>query len=207
MNAEESLIIHLPPPPRRDASLLESLIFRRRSRRSFSSRPVSREALSLLLWAVQGVTSPEGFRTAPSAGALYPLEVFIICGPLPEFPAGVYHYRPETHTLARQASGDCRAELARAAWDQDFIAVAPVTFLIAADFRRTTAKYGRRGVQYVFLEAGHAAQNLYLAVERWGLGTVAVGAFREDTVRRLAGMNTEWTPIYLLPVGYPRKDE
>jgi SagB-type dehydrogenase family enzyme len=141
-----------------------------------------------LLWAAQGITSEEGFRTAPSAGALYPLEVYVVAGNVDGLAGGVYRYRVEGHTLQRIRDGDLRGNLSECALKQTV-------------FERSTAKYGERGVRYAYIEAGHAAQNVYLQAESLGLGVCAVGAFYEQEVSELLALSRDETPIYILTVG------
>jgi SagB-type dehydrogenase family enzyme len=179
-------------------SLTETLA-RRRSVREFSPRPLTLEQLGQLLWAAQGITSDDGGRTAPSAGALYPLEVYAIT------PSGMYHYHPRGHRLERHSRNDLRAALAGAALNQTAVSDAAAVFVIAADYQRTAAKYGpARSPRYVHLEAGHAAQNLLLQAVALGLGGVPVGAFEDEQVRKLLSLSGAEQPVYLVAVGHPR---
>jgi SagB-type dehydrogenase family enzyme len=180
---------------------LEEAIQKRRSVRSFAQKKLSREQLGQLLFAAQGITEPvQGFRTAPSAGATYPLEVFAAT------PTGIYHYIPEEHALAEISSADVRDDLAEAAHEQSFIADAGVIIIFAAVMERTTNRYGDRGVQYICMEAGHAAQNLLLQAVSLGLGAVPVGAFSDDAaVLEIIGGDKTMEPLYIIPVGYPEE--
>ncbi|MEW6045077.1 MAG: SagB/ThcOx family dehydrogenase [Bacillota bacterium] len=181
---------------------LETVLARRRSVREFRDEAIPVEALSQLLWAAYGVVDPsEGRHTVPSAGATFPLEIVAVAGKVTGIPAGSYRYRPASHALEPLRSGDIRAQLARAALAQEFVAAASATLVVAAVPERTTERYGRRGVRYVFMEAGHACQNVYLQAEALGLGTVAVGAFDDEAVRRILGIPEE--PLYILPIGRP----
>ncbi|MBC7360007.1 MAG: SagB/ThcOx family dehydrogenase [Desulfacinum sp.] len=192
------------PPPRLDGPIsLEAALARRRSTRAFASAPLSLQDLSQLLWAAQGVTSPRGFRTAPSAGALYPLETHVVAGAVEDLPDGVYRYLPNDHGLVVGKSGDLRGELCREALHQRFVEEAPVSVVFSAVYDRITGRYGRRGIRYAHLEAGHAAQNLCLQAVALGLGSVVVGAFRDEGVRRVLGLGEEEVPLYLVPVGRP----
>lgn len=189
------------PEPRRDGPLsVEQALLNRRSTRAFNNDPLSLAELSQLAWSAQGVTSPRGYRTAPSAGALYPLEVFIFAGRVEGLDAGVYKYDPR-HSVAKIAAGDRRADLARAALNQSFIATAPVVFLFCAVFARMTDKYGERGRRYVFMEVGHAAQNLCLQAVAQGMGTTVVGAFQDDRVGDMIALAPNEWPIYIVAVG------
>ncbi len=195
------LTVRLAQPEFMGEVPVEQALLMRRSERAFSPRSVSQAELSQLLWAAQGTTRPRGHRTAPSAGALYPLEVIAAVGLVPELPAGIYRYRSADHTLTQSAPGDRREELARAGLNQRFLTKAPVVLVIAAVYARTCTVYGQRGVRYTDMEAGHAAQNISLQAVALGLGTVMVGAFNDAEVRRTALLSPEEDPLYLIPVG------
>lgn len=198
--AMDAAHIQLPRPRLHSATSLEAALAARRSLRSFANKPVTLNELSQLLWAAQGITDSRGLRTAPSAGALYPLELYIAAGNVSGLAAGTYQYAPDGHHLRQVADGDQRAELAAAALGQPPIRKGPVVIAIAADYRRTTVKYGERGVRYVHLEAGHAAQNICLQAEAIGLGAVVIGAFSDKDVAALL-RSTGRQPLYLIPVG------
>lgn len=180
---------------------LSQLLSRRYSQRDYSAAPLTLAELAALLWAAQGMTQHDGRRTAPSAGALYPLELYCVVGDISGLDPGVYHYRPALHALAQHLSGDRRVELADAALDQDWIAAAPLVLVFAAVFIRTTRKYGERGVRYVHIEVGHAAQNVCLMAGSLGLGSVTVGAFDDAIVQALLQLPKSEAPLYLLSVG------
>lgn len=191
--------VNLPRPLDRGRMSLEEAIAARRSVREFLPDPLKPEELSQLLWAAQGVTSRDGRRTAPSAGALYPLETYVV------LPNGCFRYDPARHRLVPVSGEDRRAALCRAALDQPCIAGAPAVIVLAADFERTKAKYGRtRGPRYVHMEAGHAAQNVLLEATALGLGAVPVGAFDDAGVRAALELPPDREPLYLIPVGRPR---
>ncbi len=154
-----------------------------------------------LLWSAQGITHEEGLRTAPSAGALYPLQTYLVAGNVTGLTPGIYRYEPERHRLRRVAAGDRRAGLARAALGQSWMAEAPAVLVFGAIDSRTSRKYGSRGIVYVHIEVGHAAQNVFLQAQALGLGAAAVGAFDDDLVASLLGMGREKRPLYLVPVG------
>jgi SagB-type dehydrogenase family enzyme len=196
--------VQLPQPRTTGSVSVEEALHRRRSIRTFRSDSVDLGVVSQLLWAAQGMSGDRGLRTAPSAGALYPLEVFLVAGAVEGLPAGIYRYRPAGHRLERVRAGDHRGEIARGALGQAWMADAPLTILVAAVFSRTRARYGDRGDRYVHMEVGHAAQNIYLQAEALELGTTVVGAFRDDAVARAAALRTEESPMVLLPVGVPR---
>jgi SagB-type dehydrogenase family enzyme len=198
---EIPMTIELPPPTFRSEISLEQTLATRRSVRRFSEDPLHREQIGRLLWAAQGVTHSAGYRTAPSAGALYPLELFVVAGAVSDLPAGVYRYRPREHVLLKVAEGDRRAALAAAALGQGTVGRAPAILVFCAVYERIVGKYGERGERYAHMEAGHAAQNVHLQAVALGLGSVPVGAFREEGVRASVGAEADETPIYLVPVG------
>ena len=152
-----------------------------------------------MVWAAQGQEPGGRYRTAPSAGATYPLELFIITD------EGVFRYLPAKHTLEKLIDQDLRAALASAAWGQDFIQAAPLTLVFVGEFSRTTGRYGQRGVRYVYMEAGHAAQNVHLQAEALGLGSVAVGAFDDAAVSTVLSLPDYLEPLYMVTVGYYRQ--
>jgi SagB-type dehydrogenase family enzyme len=196
--------IRLPDPLRGGGPSLEEALLRRRSIREYSDEPLRLLELSQLLWAAQGITDPRGLRTAPSAGGTYPLEIYVVVGAVEGLGAGVYKYAPAGHSLARVRGGDARAELAGAALGQRWVEEAAIDIIIAADYGRTTARYGDRGIRYVHMEAGHAAQNVLLQAAALGLGAVPVGAFDDDAVRRALGSPPNERPLYVIPIGRPR---
>jgi SagB-type dehydrogenase family enzyme len=175
----------------------------RRSLRDFSGAAIGLGEVAQLLWAAQGITHPMGLRTAPSAGALYPLECHLVAGAVTGLAAAVYRYDPRRHDLAATVEGDRRRDLATAALGQTWMAAAPAVIAIAAVARRTTAKYGERGLRYLHIETGHAAENIYLQAAALGLGTTIVGAFDDTRVRGLLAMAPGEDPLALLPVGQP----
>jgi SagB-type dehydrogenase family enzyme len=190
--------------PRPDGSLsLEHCIAQRRSVRSFSGQALTKDELGQLLWAAQGLTGTEGGRAVPSAGALYPLEVYVIARNVASLATGVYHYRVSSHELLLTTSGHVSEALVDAALGQDWMAGAPACICIAAIFERTAAKYGGRGRGYVYMEAGHAADNVMLEAIALGLATTMVGAFSDDEVGRVLRLNANEIPLCLIPVGRP----
>jgi SagB-type dehydrogenase family enzyme len=193
----------LPAPDTTGGMPVEAALQARRSVREYADQPLPLPALSQILWAAQGVTSPQGYRTAPSAGALYPLEVLVAAGDVEGLGSGVYRYRPGSHSLVLITAGDPRPALAAAALDQAAVRDAPAVLIIAAIPARTTAKYGDRGMRYVDMEAGHASQNVYLQAESLGLATVAIGAFMDEGIAAAAGLEPGEVPRSLMPVGYP----
>jgi SagB-type dehydrogenase family enzyme len=191
----------LPPPRLSSAFPLERALNERRSVRSFAAAPLTLEQVSQLLWAAQGVSAPDGLRTAPSAGALYPLEITLVAGAVGELQPGLYRYLPASHALVPLAAGDRRAALARAALHQTWMQQAPATFVFGAVESRTRVKYGDRSPRYVHIEVGHAAQNMLLQARALGLGAGVVGAFDDAAVAELLGMPQGESPLYLVAVG------
>jgi len=186
---------------------VEKAIASRRSHRVFSDKKIPLAALGQLLWAGQGVTDKHGRRTAPSAGALYPLELYLIVGAAEDLGQGIYKYQPTGHGLTLIAQGDFRRELAAAALRQSSIAESAVILAIAGVKKRTSKKYGRRAAQYIMLEAGHVGQNISLQAEALCLGTVVIGAFDDEELKKLLRMGSDENPISLMPVGYIRQQK
>ncbi len=195
-----SAVIRLPEPDTTGGASLTESLAKRRSIRDFDPKPLSVEQISQLLWAAQGITQARwGLRTAPSAGALYPLEIYVV------LPEGAYHYDPRQHELKRVIEGDKRHALQRAALGQQAVGSAPVVFAFAGVYERTSIKYGKRATRYVDMEAGHACQNLLLQAVALGLGGVPMGAFNDERVADVLELEKNVIPLYLVPVGYPRK--
>ncbi len=194
-------MITLPQPVFEGKTSVEKALRERRSVRTYRTMPLTLPELSQLLWAAQGVTGPEGTRTAPSAGALYPLEVSVVAGNVSGLASGVYVYKPDGHGLLKVADGDKRTELSRAALGQPAIKNAAAVIVISGVYERTTIKYGERGIRYVHMEAGHAAQNVYLQAVSLDLGTVVIGAFDDEGVKKAANLTIREQPLYIMPVG------
>ncbi len=182
---------------------VEEAIAKRRSIREFTTQPLTLEQVSQLLWSAQGLTSPDGLRAAPSAGATYPLETYLVVGRVVGLSPGVYRYLAAQHALEKHLDGDKRSELAIACLSQSWVREAPVSIVLSAVFERTTKRYGKRGVQYVHMEVGHVAQNVYLQATALKLGTVIVGAFEDERVSRCLGLPQSEVPLAVLPVGVP----
>ena len=202
-NALDSTVIKLPPPKVAGSMSVEEAIARRRSIRSFSALPLSIEELSQLLWSIQGITDGKRLRAAPSAGATFPLEVLVVIGDfgVSGLPAGLYLYLPSKQSLKPRRNGDIRQQLAGVTLGQQAVAQAPASFIIAADYERTRLRYRNRTERYVHMEAGHAAQNLYLQAAALGLGTAAIGAFDDSGVSNLIALPVNFQLLYILPVG------
>ncbi len=193
--------IGLPEPVQDSKTSVEKALRKRRSVRNFKDSLLTVAEVSQLLWAAQGITSQQGLRTAPSAGALYPLEVYLVAGNVSALPAGVYRYRPMNHEVVRVLSGDKRRELCNAAMGQPSVRHAGAVIVIAAVYERTTLKYGDRGRQYVHMETGHAAQNVLLQAVSLNLGTVVIGAFQDAEVQKVLKMSGGEQPLCVIPVG------
>ncbi|MHC4550163.1 MAG: SagB/ThcOx family dehydrogenase [Planctomycetota bacterium] len=188
----------LPAAVRKGGLPLREALAQRRSVREFEAAPLTREQIGQLLWAAQGITDARGYRTAPSAGALYPLEVYVATA------EGVFHYRPHDHALARLSDQDVRVRIHAAALRQEPLQHAPAIFVVAGVYERTAKKYGpARSPRYVHLEAGHACQNLLLEAVALGLGAVPIGAFDDAALQRAVGLPRNHRPLYLIPTGRP----
>ena len=192
------MVIQLPEPRLSGKVSIEETLKLRRSVRRFTDHLLTHEEISQLLWSAQGLRSGGQRRTAPSAGALYPLELYVVMA------EGVFHFDPAQNTLSVVREGDLREELCRASLNQEFIMEAPLTVAITAVYERIAVRYGKeRGARYVYMEVGHAAQNLALQAVALGLGSVPVGAFDDAAVHRVLGVPEDHEPLYLLPVGHP----
>ena len=192
--------IKLPQPELKGNISVEEALAKRRSRREYKDESLTLKEVGQLLWSAQGITAEWGGRTAPSAGATYPLEIYLVVGKVKNLKSGLYHYLTPSHSLVKVIDGDLRRQLAQAALGQEMIEKAPITIVITAVFPRTTARYGERGVRYVQIEVGHSGENIYLQAESLGLATVAVGAFQDKEIKELLKLARE-EPLYLMPVG------
>jgi SagB-type dehydrogenase family enzyme len=193
--------IKLPEPVYESDFPVEQALLQRQSVRDYTDRPLTLAEVSQLLWAAQGITRSGGKRTAPSAGALYPLEVYLVVGEVDGLASGVYKYLPGDHELVRVGEGDRRADLSTAALSQESIEEAPAAIVITAIYERTTIKYGERGIRYVHMEVGSAAQNIYLQAVSLDLGTVFIGAFHDQDVKRVLNLPDDEEPLCIMPVG------
>jgi SagB-type dehydrogenase family enzyme len=205
-------IIKLPSPQLKGKISLEETILRRRSVRRYRREPLYLSQLSQILWSAQGITGNRDLRAAPSAGATYPLEIFVFVGKQgviasevkqapEELEAGIYHYEADSHALSLHKPADLRPDLARATLNQEFIIEAPVDIVICALYHRTFYRYGRRGERYVHMEVGHVGENIHLQAVALGLATVEVGAFHDDEVRKVIGIEEQIKPLYIMPLG------
>ncbi len=197
--------IDLPVYPAKPLGDFWDLLQRRRSQRKFSDQPLSFEDLSLLLWATQGITARAGshlLRTAPSAGALYPIETYLAADRIDGLPPGLFHFNVRSFQLERLTHGAAAAKVGAASLDQVFIGNAAVVFIWSAVLRRNMAKYGERGMRYICMDVGHICQNLQLAVEALARRSCPVAAIYDDELNALLGLDgVEESVIYLAPVG------
>jgi len=201
------MIIKLPLPSYK-GEILEKVLLKRRSVRKFKDKPLDLNQISMLLWAGYGKTEERWgliLRTSPSAGATYPCELFISVkrNGVESLKEGVYHYIVSNHSLKLIKEGDVSFALCDACLGQMWVREAPVNIIITADYKRTTARYMERGVRYVHMEVGHIGQNIYLEAISLKLGTVAVGAFYDEEVKRILSIPKNLEVLYVMPVGYP----
>ena len=221
--SDEPLTYILPSPKFDGEMSVEQALFQRRSHRSFQDKPLSAEKLSQMLWSAYGVTLPRedrpdappnrpsfrgGMRTAPSAGATFPFEIYAVVGNVIGIEPGVYRYISEKHKLVRVIDQDVREELRKAALGQMMVEQAPATIFGSAIFNRSEVRYGTRGRErYVCMDLGHSGQNVYLQAEALGLGTCAIGAFTDADVSRVMQLPAEEEPLYMMPIGYVQPRE
>ena len=199
--------IALPSPSYKGTVSVEEALKARRTHRSFQSRPLTLKQFSQILWGAYGVTAQKYgsfLKTAPSAGALYPLDIYGVVGQggVETLAPGVYHFRPENHAVELVKQGDLRAEVARHALQQMWMAKAPLMLIITGEYTRSSIKYGPRGVTYTHIEAGHVGQNIFLQAEAIGLKAGIVGAFNNQQIIRVMGLSTSHDPLLIMPVGY-----
>lgn len=188
---------------------LKELLESRYSCRSFQNKSLNLDVIATILWAAcskKHDTVTSASRTIPSAGATYPLELYLVVGKdgVDKLKEGIYHYLINEHALEFISPGDKRPTLAMACLGQGFIKDAPISLVITAKFNRTTNRYGARGEHYVYMEVGHACQNTYLTTTNLGLGTVEVGAFSDDNVKNLLNLEKDYAPLIVMPIGYPK---
>lgn len=202
MGGEIEVHIKLPPHQSSGALSVEEALEKRRSRRNYRDAPLMLEDVAQILWAAQGITHKlGGLRTAPSAGALYPLEIYLISGDVEGLEAGVYHYQPDVHELTLHKDGDLRGKLTWAVLFQNWIQSAPATVVISAVYQRTEKKYKERAERYVHIEVGNVSQNIYLQATSRNLATVFVGAFGDRNVQKVLGLPGDHMPVGLMPIG------
>jgi len=193
--------IRLPEPKHESGTSIEKAIHGRRSVREYDDAPLSLQDVSQVLWAAQGVVGKRIRRAAPSAGATYPLETYLVVERVIGLEEGIYRYVPSDHSLEKLSAGKYSEQLSDAALGQDCVRDAAANIVFSAVYGRTTSRYGERGVRYVHMDAGHAAENVYLQCQSLGLGTVAVGAFDDAKVKEVLGLKDDEEPLYVMPLG------
>ncbi len=197
----------LPHPKMKGEGTLEQAVKSRRTIRSFSEQSLPLWMFAQILWAAQGITEDRGFkRAAPSAGALYPMDIYAVVGEkgIDDLPPGIVHYEPVGHMITLLTDGDLRRTVAGSALGQHWMARAPVMIVITAEYDRITGKYGQRGIRYAHMEAGHIGQNIFLQAEALGLRAGIVGAFHDKDIRRVMKLPLSHEPLLIMPVGYER---
>lgn len=194
--------IKLPEPIYKGQMSVEEAIHKRRSVRDYKQGRLTLKQVSQLLWATQGITDKSGeLRSVPSAGATYPLEIYLFAGNVEGLKDGIYKYNPSSHSIIFLIESDKRQELCLAALNQDSIKKAQIVIVITAVTERTVKVYGNRGMMYIYMEAGHCGQNIYLQAEALGLSTVAIGAFKDLEVKKILSASKSEQPLYIFPVG------
>jgi SagB-type dehydrogenase family enzyme len=198
----------LPSPSRKGTISVEEALNSRRTHRAFQAHALTLKQFSQMLWAAYGVTAVtpgRQLKTAPSAGATYPIDVYAVVGEggVESLASGVYHYRPESHSVRRVSSGDGRTQVASACRRQMWMAPAPLLVVITGEYARCSAKYGPRGVIYTHIEAGHVGQNVFLQAEALGLKAGIVGAFEKEDLGKALHIPAAHEPLLVMPVGYP----
>ncbi len=193
--------IILPEPSFSGSVSIEEALLQRRSTRHYGEGPLTVNEVSQLLWAAQGVSNERGYRTAPSAGATFPLETYIVVGEVENIESGFYHYDPHGHTLTKIFDEDVRNELSAASHNQNMLKAAPVTIVLSGIYERTSSRYGDRAVRYVHNEIGHASQNIHLQAVSLNLGTVVIGAYIDEQVDAILNIKEGETVLYMMPVG------
>lgn len=201
LKSEAKYTVKLPEPKYDSKVSVEKALLERRSIRNYKDEPLTLDEVSQLLWAAQGITDRRGFRTAPSAGALYPLEIYVVVGNVAGLSEGTYRYQPQYHKLVKVAEGDKRAGLCSACFGQAWVKKGAVVIVFSAIYEQTTKRYGQKGIRYVDMEAGHAVQNVYLQAVSLNLGTVVIGAFSDNEVKKIMNMTDKEQPVCLMPVG------
>ena len=198
-SVQEGITVLLPKPRYDSDTSVEEALWQRRSIREYTAGALTLEQVGQLLWAAQGINDPSGKRTAPSAGAIYPLNIYAVISNVAGVLPGVYLYRPDSHSMVETLEGDRRNALSRSS--QSDVDEVTINIVITAVFEKIKRQYGDRGIRYVYMEAGHAAQNLYLQVVSLKMGTVVIGAFDDNEVKKVLGLPDNEEPLYIMPVG------
>jgi SagB-type dehydrogenase family enzyme len=203
-NGQAAEVVKLPPPAYQGSMSVPEALKKRRTVRQFSNKELDLAEVSQLLWGTDGISDPRGLRTAPSAGATYPLDFYLVVGErgVAGLAPGLYHYRPDSHSLELTQKGDLRKPVARACLHQTCMAQAPIMMVCAAEYGRCTARYGERGIRYTHMEVGHTGENLFLQAEALGLACGIVGAFEDRTLKEVLHLPQQQEPLLVMPVGY-----
>lgn len=202
MQNSEADIIQLPKPNYKSNISIEEALLKRRSVRDYGNEPLSLSEVSQILWAAQGITDKTyGLRTSPSAGALYPLEFYLAAANVKDLAAGLYKYNPHNHNLKKISEGDKRIEISNASLRQESIEISSALVIVTAIYERTSVKYGSRAERYVHMEVGHAGQNIYLQAVSLGLGTVIIGAFDDEALKKVLDLPANEFPLAVYPLG------
>lgn len=199
---KKSEVIKLPKPIYKSDISIEEALIKRRSVRNYSGEQLTLSEVSQILWSVQGITdAASGRRTAPSAGALYPLEVYLAVSNVDGLKPGIYKYNPHEHKISIISEGDKRTDISGAALGQESITKSSAMVIITAIYERTSVRYGSRTERYVNMEVGHAGQNIYLQCVSLGLGTVMIGAFNDKSLKKVLDLPAEENPLAIYPLG------
>lgn len=194
-------LISLPEPSFESSFSIEEALLKRRSTREYNGDPLTLDEISQILWAAQGITHEKKLRTAPSAGGLYPLELYVVVGNVEGLETGIYRYMPIENILLKTVDGDKRSNITDAALGQNWVEKAAINIIITAIYERTTGKYDDRGIRYVHIEVGHTAQNICLQATALNLGVVTVGAFHDDKIIHILDLSQDEKPVYIIPIG------
>ncbi len=198
----QNILIKLPTPITKSNTSIEEALKHRRSVRAYKNTPLTLKQIAQLLWAAQGITTQNGFRTAPSAGALYPLTVYLITQDITDLPAGIYQYMPNNHSLQLRVSGDKNIQLANTSKHQaSMLRNSQAYLVITGIYKKTTIQYGSRGKRYVHMEAGHVAENISLQAVALKLSTVTIGSFEDKAVQSILNLSKQEVPLYIMPIG------
>lgn len=202
MNKTVTDLIQLPSPQYKSTTSLEEAILKRRSIRDYRKESLSLKEVSQILWSAQGITDEaSGLRSSPSAGATFPLEVYLAVSNVKDLNAGLYKYNPFNNTLKLLAEGDKRFDIANAALKQGSIEKSAAIVILTAVYERTSVRYGNRTERYVNMEIGHAGQNIYLQAVSLGLGTVMIGAFNDEALKKVLSFPDNEFPLAIYPLG------
>lgn len=195
-------VIQLMSPVFSSNTSIEEALLHRRSIRNYRDEPLKLQEISQILWAAQGITDKTyGFRTAPSAGALYPVEIYLVSGNVEDVPAGIYKYKPHDHAIKKLIGGDKRNDISNAALRQNAITNSSAIIIISAAYERTAVKYGDRTERYVHIEVGHVGQNIYLQSFSLGIGSVMIGAFKDSALKKVLQIPDKEHPLAIMPLG------